>query len=139
METLVVRLTVPEPPRPPPSLPDPAGPTTLAQIDLSLERAAIAREQAHLAEQSAGDAIRAEAVRGWIERGYEESDAKAAVAIHGADPQAAATFLHDLSKLRDEYGIDPASARAHLSQTGGDVPAAVSQFFHSGAASSPPR
>ncbi|KAG8460386.1 hypothetical protein KFE25_011877 [Diacronema lutheri] len=150
MEELIsVRLLVPEPPRPPARAAGGGG-TAMAQIDLSLEHEAIAREQAHIAERlraragwpsdeaiAAGlheeqEASKARAVHDWIERGYPADDATAAVATCGVDPQAALAFLRACAQLRDDFGFEAAPARASLAATGGDVQEAINRILQSG-------
>lgn len=147
----LVRLLVSPPPKSPPVRREEAGRAYPAQIDLSLERAAIAREQAHIEERladrgrgqwpsdeaiSAGllnaeEASKARAVQEWVERGFSPEDSLAAVATCGDDTPAGLTFFQNLAKLRDEFGVESAVARTSLAANAGDMQAAVNQIFQS--------
>jgi len=121
-----------------------------ARIDLSLEEAAIARECAYLESRARAngsgendwpsdeaiaanlrqveDASRAQAVAGWIERGFDAGDASAAVAACGGDAQAGLAFLTLCVQLQDEYGFPAEIVRSSLG-SGDDIQTAVNKIL----------
>jgi hypothetical protein len=139
-EQVELRLLVPPPPKPP--RPADAAISQPVHIDLSLEEAAVAREEAFLAaharaiwpsdESIAEDIRKAEAeesraktVQGWVERGYDADDAAAAVELHGLDAAGSLQFLQACGKLRDEFGFEGALARSSMLTARGDVQEAI--------------
>lgn len=155
-DRIALQLLIPAPPAPPAL---PRGSETLdafATIDLTLEEAAVAREQALLASRArqpqfaeedealaiaqslseaqlseaaaarAGDEQTAHlaAVQGWVDRGYDDDDAYAAVTTCGGDAQACVAFFRACNEL-EGFGFPRRLAREALTATKGDLQAAA--------------
>mmetsp|Transcript_684 Transcript_684/g.1883 ORF Transcript_684/g.1883 Transcript_684/m.1883 type:complete len:158 (+) Transcript_684:122-595(+) len=139
-----VRLTIPEPPQPPTYAPRARLPDG-GVLDLSLELAAVKREEERAARpphgvhetdediaarlQQEAEAKQERAVNSWSERGFPRDDAIAAVVTCGVDTasQDALAFLEACAKLRDEFGFDAENVRRSLTLAKGDVGDAVNR------------
>jgi hypothetical protein len=159
-DSIEVRLLVPAPPQPP-ALPPTRGELhAFAAIDLTLEEAAVAREQALLASRARShwpeedealaiaqslseaqlscEAACAEAeqtahltaVQGWVERGYDADDSFAAVSVCGSDAAACLAFFAARENL-ESFGFSRRLAREALTATKGDMQAAVIHCLNS--------
>lgn len=152
-----VRLVIPEPPcRPDAARLDSArGALSTPEIDLTLEHAAIAREEERVqttalrgtnwpSDEDIASSMhhevsqrQSQAVAGWIERGYAREDAEAAVATAGIDADGALAFLTSCTRLRDELGFDAALARTSLATCKGDEQEAIMRCLNAGGAATP--
>mmetsp|Transcript_23968 Transcript_23968/g.61796 ORF Transcript_23968/g.61796 Transcript_23968/m.61796 type:complete len:170 (+) Transcript_23968:3-512(+) len=155
-ESLIrVRLAIPEPPRRPHAdgFDGSAATPIVPEIDLALEHAAIAREQAHAqnaalltganwpSDEDIASSLqhevaqrKSQAVARWVERGYAREDAEAAVATNGIDDDSVLAFMSSCTRLRDELGFDASLARTSLAACKGDEEAAIHRCLQIGGA-----